>query len=120
MSDSKDLELTEQLTKLSQAMGDVVIADVFKKYDVKPEHRRQLSPEQKAEIKNLVEDIKARVETFLQQTTTQKVAAPAPAAEAAPAEEAPQAKRFRLRVKRNETEATEPVAEAEATENNES
>lgn len=118
MSDSKDLPITEQLTKLSKTMGEVVITDVLNKYDVKPEHRRQLSPEQKAEIKNLVEDIKAQVESLLQQSIPKPAAAPppapatetspaatsTPAVPAAPARKAPRTKkrRLRLRVKRNE------------------
>lgn len=56
---------------LSKTLGELLVLDIFAKHGFDKVEKRQLSDEQKQEIKRLVENLKTQTETFLKNQATQ-------------------------------------------------
>ncbi|PWK07414.1 hypothetical protein [Tumebacillus permanentifrigoris] len=64
--------MSEQNPKhITKGLSDLLITDVFLKHGVE-QKQRNLSPEQKEQVRNLVQDLQAQVEQYLQKTSETK------------------------------------------------
>lgn len=101
--------MSEQNPKhISKGLSDLLITDVFLKHGVE-QKKRNLSPEQKEQVRNLVQDLQAQVEQYLQKTVeTKPVITPinhVPASAPTSEETQPTRPRRRLSLKKKEHDA---------------
>lgn len=57
---------------ITKGLGELLITDVFLKHGITEQKTRTLSPEQRAHVRSLVQDLQAQVEQFIHQTEQQK------------------------------------------------
>jgi spore coat protein W len=88
--------MSEQNPKhISKGLSDLLITDVFLKHGVE-QKKRNLTPEQKEQVRNLVQDLQAQVEQYLQKTQeTKPIITPANSAPS-PEKTEPERQRRRL------------------------
>ncbi|TCP58204.1 hypothetical protein EV586_102657 [Tumebacillus sp. BK434] len=65
-------EPQQQLGHISKGMSELLVADMFNKHGITPEHRRQMTAEQKQEILDLVQDLQRQVDAFMKQGLVEK------------------------------------------------
>ncbi|MBL0386531.1 hypothetical protein JJB07_07705 [Tumebacillus sp. ITR2] len=96
--------MNEKEKNVAKGLSDLLITDVFIKHGVE-QKKRNLTPDQKAQIKSLVQDLQNQVEQYLQKTAqTPPVVTPGPNASATPTPEKKSESsrpRRRLTLKRN-------------------
>ncbi|ARU60053.1 hypothetical protein CBW65_02465 [Tumebacillus avium] len=74
-SDKKEPQAQEpqqRLGHISKGMSELLIADMFNKHGIQPEHRRQMTADQKQEIIDLVQDLQRQVDEFMKQGLVEK------------------------------------------------
>jgi hypothetical protein len=62
------------IDNVSKSLSDLIITDTFLKHGVSPGQTRSLTPEQKQQLKDLVQDLKQQVDKFLKVQQEEKQA----------------------------------------------
>ncbi|MRX71921.1 hypothetical protein GJU40_07010 [Bacillus lacus] len=68
MSEHKD-----KMNEISASLMKLFVADVFSRHNITDSEKRKLSKEQKDQIKEIVADLKDKVEDFLENQKTKKI-----------------------------------------------
>jgi|GEM_PF-5809344 len=53
---------------IAKSVGELILMDVFAKHGISKDQRRELSEEQKQELRKIVQDLKKQTEAFLRQS----------------------------------------------------